>query len=211
MIVMLAYFKLPDSDGRVGYVSPRLALMFFLFLIIWLNLQSCSIRFKIIALSLTVFASLSLTKYYITAVKNYNSIANEVLEAENYIADGTTILPIHLSQDWFTPHFSNYLGYRKSCVILENYEANSSLFPIEWNQEKFANLTLDSLSNKVAKCASWNVNESNAIKKIDYIFIVGDTTLAAPECKTELQSLLNNSYRRIHSTGRTSLYQLSSK
>ncbi len=211
VILLVSYFKLPDSDGTVGYVSPRLALMAFLFLLIWLNLQSYSTRFKIIAAALTVSASLLLTKYYVTAVKNYNTYSNEILETENFISEGTVILPINFSQDWFIPHFSNYLGYRKSCVILENYEASSSLFPLEWNQSTFPNLKLDELSSAESKCAHWNINESNAIKKIDYIFILGDTATASPECKTELRSLLNNSYHKIHSTSRTSLYQLSSK
>ncbi len=173
---LFLYFRLPDSDSLAGFVSIRLNLMVFLFLIVW-----CSGFHYPGWISLVSFLILLFSQYSLLTMHNYSFEilglrVTEIKVVENCIKENTVILPLDYSKDWLVPHNSNYLGINKPVLILENHECNNSYFPLKWKDEVMKGYTAsnDSRLNQFLRNSSPEV-----VDKIDYIFVQDKTSLPA--------------------------------
>jgi hypothetical protein len=165
MLVM--YFLLPNSDRGAGIISVRMLWLFYLFLIAWIGTQrvkpKVALVISIVVLSLYVprFA------YYAKIQRNQNKEIKAIVQTAESLPKNSVIYPINTSANWLSGHFSNYLGILKPQVILENYEAGTGYFPLNWNPEKPDFRTGLSLNN----CFNFTQDE-NALF-IDYLFVNG--------------------------------------
>jgi len=174
-LMMLAftflYFKLPDSDPSAGFVSVRLNLMIFLFLLLWIS--GFAFPKWIIRLSVLVvlFAQFSLLQLHSKTFQHLNEEISEILVIERTIRPNTVILPVDYSGNWLTGHNGNYLGINKPVVLIENYECYNNYFPLYWkNKQQLYEMTND----------RWNrldliLRETppEQLRTIDYIFVQG--------------------------------------
>lgn len=169
------YFRLPDSDSLAGFVSVRLNLMIFLFLIIW----SSAFNYPK-WISLGSFFILLFSQYNLLTLHNYSFEVlgrqiSEITEVEKCIKEKTVILPIDYSKDWLSPHNSNYLGINKQVLILENHECNNSYFPLKWKQNEI--MTPYTASNESRLEHFIRKPSREIVKQVDYIFVQGKTFL----------------------------------
>lgn len=206
LILVVLYFTLPDSNGSAGYVSTRLALLFFLFLILWLSSREYPVWLKRISVTIVFVCHLLLNLYYLSAVKDLNRLANECIKASEKIEPNSVVLPFNYSKHWLTGHFSNYLGIDKPMVILENYEAGTGYFPLIWNKKSIPNTKLGSISSDKFACLSWKADGENPERMIDYIFILGKFE-SQDSCMVNAMDKIFMEYDSVYTSEQCSLFK----
>ena len=208
LIIIFLYFFLPDSDGNAGYVSTRLNYLIFIYLIIWVSTFKISKWILYISALAILFFTIKLNNYYISQYKNFNSTAKECLQQATLIENNTIVLPINVSNNWFYSHFSNYLAIEKNIILMENYEAATGYFPINWNYENMPYMKIGSMSIEDFDCLYWKTNHKKTSDVFEYIFILGNINDKSEKCWTDVIELLNNEYKLINTTEKTSLYKI---
>jgi hypothetical protein len=173
ILVLVLYFTVPDS-ASAGMMSERLCLLFFIYMVIWLSIQTFPKWLSKFSILIILIVNFGLLARYIKATKAYNSEATSIYEAANYIEPYSVVLPLNNSENWLDGHFSNYIGSDKPLIILENYEANTAWFPIKWNEKKLPSFNLNG-SNFGLPTFVWQKTENkNTTQTIDYVLIRGN-------------------------------------
>jgi hypothetical protein len=204
-VLMLAYFKLPDSDGWAGYFSLRILLLFFLMFIIWLGTQYIPKLFLIIAIIGISFFQIKLLVFRDKITTSLNKEAQLCYQASEFIRPNSTLYPINRNGNWLFAHFNKYLGIDKSVVILENNECNENYFPLTWNTRKKPQMYIDN-SGDLDTFFPNPFNGNNGRQKIDYLFILGNPdTLNSSDKKLELYT--QNHCKKVYDNGFVSLFE----
>lgn len=162
------YFKLPDSDSSAGFISSRLNLMIFLFVILWVSSCDYPKWVSIICFIFIFYSSCNLLKVHAKAFQNLNKEISEIVEIEPSIKENSIVFPLNYSDNWLSQHNSNFLGLNKPMIILENYECNNSYFPLSWNCD--ADM-IDLINCDKAKFYEKLNANNNSAKQIDYVFV----------------------------------------
>ena len=207
IIILLLYFILPDSAGAGGFVSERVGLLFFLFLIIWTSTQHLQKWFILLIIGIVLYFNFKLNIYYSSEIKNLNKVAIECNDASKYILSNSVILPLNYSDNWQHEHFSNYLGIDKPMVILENYECATGYFPLKWNEKSIPNAILSNISLNDNLCLQWKRNTQNPPIIIDYVFILGDMEAKTDSCDQIIKQNLFKYYTLIYRSEICKLYK----
>ena len=207
VILLVMYFNMPDSDGSAGYVSIRLAFIFFIFLLLWIASQKLNKWIVSIAMLLVLFFHFKLNNYYQDATKNLESIAVDYTEVANHIESNSVVLPMNYSGNWLMGHFSNYLGVDKPMIILENYECVAGYFPLKWNVSKMPDSRFGSITSDSLLCLHWYANPKGLVKKIDYCFVMGNIDNGNAPCDSILKTTLNQNYHIVHTSLFSTLYR----
>ena len=204
--VLIMYFNLPDSDETAGYVSSRLGLLFFLFAAIWLGTQNLNKIVLTCSIAAILFFNYKLINYHKSQTKILDEVAMECYQASRFVEPNKVVLPIDNSNHWLLSHYSNYLGVDKPLVILENYEAFTGYFPINWNDNDFPNIYLGLKNGKNYPCLYWKSREKGEQKKADYVFVLGNEENKKDSCQMQIASALNESYTLVFYSKNTKLY-----
>ena len=134
------------------------------------------------------------------------TMANEIVEASNYIESESVVLPILLSDNFIYGHISNYLGTSKPMVITDNYEASLNDFPIVWNCKTMPSLTIS--GNSIGTLRSDCVFDSKNTKEIDYLVFINDATGNNNNLKKEqILKSLNNQFTLTYKNNFVQIYQ----
>lgn len=207
LIVLLLYYTFPDSMKYTSFVSVRLGLLFFIFLIVWLSslkyprLISYFIPIVVLIISTGLYASRS------ERTSEFAQMARECYEAGEFVESNTVVLPLNYD-DWMTAHFANYIGAEKPVVVLENYEAGTDYFPLSWNMDSVPNTIIGNTNIYQVPCAYWVCDTLHTTKKIDYIFVTGNQLNSHDSCVMELRKNILQNYSLIHATDFCELFEL---
>jgi len=207
VLIIILYFKLPDSDNHAGYVSMRLGWLLFLFLIVWINTNNLPKWIGLLSILISFYVHFNLNNYYIKVEKQLNDISSQCYEAGQKISKNSIVLPLNYSDHWFVTHFSNYLGISKPSIILENYECDVGYFWLKWNKN-LPTLTLDSINVNQLYCINWKKNGSEYKNKINYVFVLGNFDAKNDSCNTVVKKIVSNSYTLIYSSSYCQLYRI---
>jgi hypothetical protein len=208
LLMLVFYFVLPDSDGFAGFFSVRLALLFFLFWVVWICLQQFRLWFTILATIVVLYCNFRLNLYYGSVTKKLNEIAVKCNNASDFIVPNSIVLPLNYSDNWLTIHFSNYLGIDKPMVILENYEAGSGLFPIKWKMSSIPQLSIANTNLNTYTCLSPLNTNPNDKRVIDHVFILGDINAKTDSCNIQLKQNITSNYQVIYQNDVCTLYKI---
>lgn len=170
IVATFLYFYLPNGNGSAGFISPRLALFAVLFLVLFLQSFNIKQWLLIPGVVLILFSSYKLNQYYKTCIKDLNKIAVSCSNAAQKIESNSTVIPFNFHSNWLTPHFSNYLGIDKSVLILENYEAGQSYFPVNWKPEIKSKYSFTQNSTFIIDA----IKKGEILDKNYYLFILKD-------------------------------------
>lgn len=168
-LFVFLYFRMPDVASSAGFISMRLNLMVFLFLILWISVFSYPKWLAIPLACVVLFSQYKLLKAHQDVFTYLNGHVAEVMEIEKEVRPNTVILPANYTNDWLSSHYSNYLGINKPVVVLENYECNNFYFPLSWKKGVMHHITHsdwgrpDQLLSHPEKLAD----------TVDYIFVQG--------------------------------------
>lgn len=193
VVTSVLYFVWPDTDRGGGYISIRLALFLYLAVISWIALQP----YRKWVVNLGVTTILLLTSLLFVSnfkfSKDLSVDARDHYNAGKYIDANSRVLPLKFSDNWFTVHFSNYIGIDKPVMIFDNYEAFNSYFPLEWIKDHPHYEFLRD-PREANACKYLTAEIKNANNSFDYIFITGNLPDNETDCVAELVNIIRSSY-----------------
>lgn len=204
---LILYFKLPDADGSAGYVSIRLALLFYLFLIVWICSQKFPRWLALATIPIMLFYNFKLNVYYESEISDMDETAQECYKAMSFIKPNSVVLPLCFADDWMKGHFSNYMGSDKPMIILENYESATGYFPLKWNDEEIPNTYIGESPEERENCVNWRRNVQNEPMPINYIFIMGNIESKTDDCNKRIFDNVKKYYSEIYSSMECKLYE----
>lgn len=190
--LLILYFLIPNS-GSAGMMSDRLCLMFFVFCILWLAVNSYPQWLMKVSIIIVLYVNFGLVVRYTKATVDLNKDAKAIYAASKHIRAYSTVLPINNADNWLEPHFSNYLGIDNPIFILENYEAGVGWFPVKWNEARLPLTKFGSLKNENLSF-SWKSGSAAKEKIIDYVFIWGTSKKLSDAETAELDKYYSKTY-----------------
>jgi len=197
LCTLIMAFFMPDGTGIAGFITTRLILLFFIFLLIWIASQEVKIWMKIVCFGIINYISVSLIIHNVSSIAKESRIAAEIHEVSEKIEDNSVVLPVIFSNDFLHVHISNYLGTDKPVIILENYEALLHYFPLKWNDEKTPELFQDPAWYGSACAPKEFLTHQGKI--IDYVFVLNDPgSTVDSNCKNEVDVILNESFQKVY-------------
>ncbi len=207
-VILILVFIIPDGIGTGGFITHRLILFFFLFLIIGLASQKVNFWFRMIIFTIIIYVNFALILHNKKSISNNCEIAGEINTASEYLKPNSTVLPIISSDNFILNHISNYSGVNKPMIILKNYEATLNYFPLKWNYGDMPQLLFGDIEND-SICINW-VSGENKEKVIDYVFILSDEEqIAEDNCNQKIYNCLESCYQLLHEgkSGRVKIYK----
>jgi len=207
LILLFLFFYLPDVHANASYISIRIFLLFFLFLVLFIASLNHKKIILVVAVIIMLYNHFKLNYYYTKEAIVLGNEATRINDFASQIKPNSVVLPINFSSHWFMGHFSNYLGVDRPLVILENYEAVQGYFPLDWNRKAIPNLTFANINSGKLDCINWESNLSNKSQHIDYVFIMGNPPESVDDCTNKISDILKESFVLIKLDGDLKLYK----
>jgi hypothetical protein len=205
VIVLLLYFILPDGNDTSGFISSRLLLVFFLYLIVCIAVWRIHVIVKYITLFFIIYASVAMLGVYQKNITEYQTYCQSVIEASELIEPDATVVSVMNNDLFIFKHLHSYIALNKPMLLLQNYEADLNYFPLKWNIQNMKDYRLGSLS-AIDTCILWTHNPNNEKELIQYVMYLSDRQDGEPQdCIRDLLYELNISYRKIYENYRTGL------
>jgi phosphatidylglycerophosphate synthase len=201
------YFILPNSNSTGSFVSVRIALLFYLFLLIWLSTQDFPKWLMGVSVMTVLVCNGILISKYIETFQLHSDVAADCYAASEKIEEKSVVLPLKYGGPPVGLHFSNYLGVDKPVIILKNYECVTGYFPLVWNIEEIPESVYLNLVPGFSMCERMLnlINDNNV--DIDYVFVYGALSMKSEECNDELNSKVMNDYNLVFSNSSCELYK----
>lgn len=208
VIFILLYFTLPNQIGAGGFISIRIGLIFFIFLIFWFSTKYFPKWILVISIVITMYINLKLNQFYIENNLALNQFTADIKSVAEQVPENSIILPITGNDYWILSHLSNYLGTDKPMLILNNYECVTQYFPVVWNESKIPKLIVENSSTKFLDCTYWKSNENGKTKKIEYLIQIGGNYYFTENCVNIIDSSIQINYELVSNNKNCSLYKL---
>lgn len=167
--LLLAYFILPDHAIGGGFILVRIQLLTIIFIIPALACIRLRKGWMIpLAASFVIISLLHLKQQHLEWTE-LGKKAGEYIEVVAEIPENSVVMPVIWEKNWLYSNFPCLLGSRKQIIILDNYEASTNHFLVQWNSSldpmNFEGFT----GNTNTPC----LNPNNYPKTIDYIYSWG--------------------------------------
>jgi len=145
-LALVAYFTAPAALSGGSFLNTRLSLFVFFFLILWLAVHPFGLRLKRVLQSAAALVALGLLGLHAWAYAEFNTHLAEFAGLQDRLKPNTTVLqlafthglrtgPLERAKVGAFRNAAAYLTLRGDIVDLENYEANTSYFPVRYRPE----------------------------------------------------------------------------
>jgi hypothetical protein len=145
-LALVAYLIAPSAVSGGSFLNTRLSLFVFFFLILWLGAHEFGPRLKRLVQGAAALLALALLGLHAWAYADFNTYLAEYGEVERHLKPESTVLPLNFTRKLLEGRlaeakvgvFRNAAGYlaaRRGIVELENYEANTTYFPVRYQPE----------------------------------------------------------------------------
>jgi hypothetical protein len=144
-LTFAGYFAAPTELSGGGFVEPRLALFAFLNLILWLGVYPSGRVLKRMVQAVAALVALGLLVMHSCSIRDFNDYLADYLSAEPHLRANRTLLPLVFTRGLRTGdawvdhakvgvfrHAAGYLAARDAVIDMENYEAHSGYFPVDF-------------------------------------------------------------------------------
>jgi len=168
-LILILYFVVPDGVASGGFVSIRLLLVFLLLFSLWIITQELPFIVSLSSGMVAVWVAFSTLSYRLDVAKELDSHAKEMVRLSHSIKLGSVVLPLNYSNNWLHTNLSNYMGAERNILVLDNYEAKFTEFPIEWNSDKAPEEYAGNFAQSLNPIVSVEIYEQKANVKINYI------------------------------------------
>ncbi|MFW6326683.1 MAG: hypothetical protein ACOC2F_00065 [Bacteroidota bacterium] len=123
-----------EVPGLTGFFNNRFGIPMYIFFLCWMLSASLPRHIFIFNVVAAGIVSLFLVNYYNRVQTNLNgTYVNELIKLVDVLPTNALVIPENTSNNWVMPHFENYINAeRPDVVVLENYEADSHVFPVIW-------------------------------------------------------------------------------
>jgi signal transduction histidine kinase len=120
LIVLALYFIFPDWLSSGGFISVRLALFFFLMIVVWIGSAALPPVQLILPVVTILTTHVFFMNYHNEETKVLSSDAIEATSAEAVMEENTVLLPLNYSNNWIKtvyPAFPNWVMALISAVL----------------------------------------------------------------------------------------------
>jgi hypothetical protein len=208
-LLLLLYFSLPNNLSTGGFVSMRLLLLFYIFLIVWFTAG----HFHRIAkgLSVIIFLSISIyfLKYHSDEGKFLSENAKEYYSLTTHIKENSILLPLDYSDNWMHNNIAAYLGTTRNIFLMDDYDASSPHFPVIWKYHPAPPEILGEYFGSVPPCLNIDNFEKISGHNLDYITRWKYNLDIQDSCTLAINRKLEKSFERIFvsSSGSAELFK----
>lgn len=136
-LCLILYFILPDEMASGGFVSMRLLLSFLLFLALWVVLTLRKSGFALLLMLGLIVQNSVVVAYHYREAKKLSDDVVQMVAVVPHIPEGSVVVPINYSPHWLQYNLGLYPGAESPLIILDNYEASKSHFPVQWVDGQF--------------------------------------------------------------------------
>jgi hypothetical protein len=140
-IALLLYFIAPPATTGGLYVLERIQVYFFLLLALWIGTRPFGSG-ATVAQCCSIVLAAALLGIVVQRGRELNRHLDEYLSAAGHVAPGSTLLPLQfdsrgpgaLKDLYGFPfrHVSDYIAADRHAINLDNYEAQTNLFPLKF-------------------------------------------------------------------------------
>lgn len=134
LILFAAVLFVPDGVAAGGFVTLRLLLLMKLFIVAWLMCQRLHGAISFAAGAVSVYVAFGSLSYRFETARELNREVSEMISLAEEMEEGAVVLPLNYSGNWLHINLSGYLGAAKRVLVLDNYEAVQSEFPLRWRE-----------------------------------------------------------------------------
>lgn len=138
IILLLFILVLPDSTSSAGFLTSRLCFLLLLCIVCLLMFSSISFSKWLLVISLLVI-QLKVNIVRFQSIKDHAKQDSFMLKAQELIASNSTLLELNFNTQnyghWMKGHYVCRLAKNGTVIILNNYEAIQSYFPIQWKDK----------------------------------------------------------------------------
>jgi len=168
--LLVAYFTLPDQAIGGGFILVRIQLLTTIFIIPALAcIRLTKVWMIPLAAAFVIISLLHLKQQYLVWAE-LGKNAGEYIEVVAEIPQNSVVMPVIWEKNWMYSNFPCLLGSRKQLIILDNYEASTNHFFIQWNNNLDPSNFEGFTGNTNVPCLSPDTYP----KKIDYIYSWGE-------------------------------------
>ncbi len=207
IVLAVLLFKTPDDDGYGGFISIRITLFIWYFVMFWLATQQMNKKIQWIFIIGLLTVQIPLLIKRVNGIQWTYSNYTNVKDISNYIEPGSKVVQLDFDDaNWLGHHLSNYIAAEKPIVVLDNYEATKKYFPLIWKDDYIPNFKIGSIS-MFETCTYWKSNPYNPeTKQVDYVLLMGERP--NEDCYEKTKKLIKDNCIPIISYKNVSLYKL---
>src|SRR5690606_8504551 len=195
LLALIAYIVLPDKAATGGIISVRYLLFSFLFLALWIASRP---HWPLIGKFLLI--PFLLADLWLAYVDHYltwqlNEAVVEVRTALPHVRDEAIVLPILYTDDWLVSNVSNYLGTERGVIVIDNYEAMTTHFPLQWRPQHRAPNDQRSFFNSNRPCIAIDRLGERTNVKFDHVLRWEHLPEITDSCTVDLDRQLNEKFQ----------------
>ena len=200
LVLLALVFILPDNTGSGWFISIRIAWLCFFGFALWL----ASFSWPRIWGSLLILPALALgfgfSNYHKEHAQSRSDAVKQFVEARKVLEPNSSLVALNYSGNWLESNYNNYLGAENNVVVLENYEADKTIFPLIWKPEADPKEQLGNYHTSNTPWIDLQPYESQTGQAINYIVRwkyrdeINDSTTQV------VNSLLVSQFEEIHSS-----------
>lgn len=208
LALMFVYFTYtqPNEDGYGGFISIRLALFTYFFILLWLASFNIGVKLTLFIMPFYFYFSYRGLRIKKESMAFLNDQVKKIDVCAEKIEPNKTLVPFYFADYlWQGLHYCNYLGGEKDVVILNNYEATVGYFPIIWNGDKLPEVVIGNLKSENV-CQKWESRPRPVQKKADYVLMFGEKP--GDKCYDDLIRVVWENYVAVARDHDVTLYKL---
>jgi hypothetical protein len=219
-VALVAYFTAPTAVSGGSFLNTRLALFVVFFLLLWLGAHPFGPKLKIAVQATATLVALGLLGLHAWAYAEFNSYLTEFNAVGDRLKTGTTVLPLYFTHGLRAGrlaeakvgafrHAAAYLTLDGTVVELDNYEANTSYFPVRYRPEKnpFNLIGRDNAPDRGLQAEPPDISDIRAYeqrtgRRVDYVLLwnVTDRTRQTP-AGAAIFDQLREGFERVETPG----------
>jgi hypothetical protein len=209
IVLAVLLYVTPDDDGYGGFISIRITLFIWYFIVFWMAVQHTNLKLQWIFVAGLISLQIPLLMKRVNGIQWTYSGFTKVKDMANYIEPGSKVVQLDFDDaNWLGHHLSNYIATDKPIIVLDNYEATKKYFPLIWKDDFIPNLKIASV-NMFETCNYWKSNPYNPeTDKVDYVLLLGERP--NEECYEKTKLLIAQNCIPVISCKNVSLYKVKS-
>lgn len=205
--LVAVYFLAPVSLSGGGYLTPRLMLLPFLSLLLWLASHRWSERARAWTALVAVAATLPALVLHLRSYGDANDELAEYLQAEPWLLRGATVLPLHYqgAQRGGFPrvdvlaHAAAYFAVSRGTIDLVFYEGTTrGIFPLAFHRDVDPYRHLGDNPESVPPCVDLVGYMEQTRRPIDVVLTWKRHLDPGTPCAAATQRQLHAHYRLVH-------------
>lgn len=196
VIFLALVFILPDTTGAGGIISIRILLLMLMFLILMLSRIQLP---KLLVIPLIIFYLITndnLLEQRESDWREMDQSAYAMRKVGEKIRENSVVLPFNFSYNWMKGHFSNYIGFDKTVMLLDNYEVTQSYFPTTLKKSTLPSFQIGDQPVENS-CIGW-ISGKNGVQKVDYVLIEGNFEDETDSCRVYMVETILKYYKPIY-------------